>query len=171
MRRRRSFRLRRAFTLIELMVVVGIIGLMAAMGLPSMIKALQKEGMRKALSDMQDVCFSARQQAIMSKHTTSVIFFPQQGKFGLEGASAGAESPAASPGAGKVTTATLPDNIHFAMLDIYHRDYAESDWARVTFYPDGTCDEAVIVLIGRGETKKISLDYATGAPVITDVDQ
>ena len=38
------------------MVVVAIIGLIAAMGLPSIIMALQKDGMRKAVSDVQDIC-------------------------------------------------------------------------------------------------------------------
>lgn len=152
-----------AFTLIEIMVVVGIIGLIAAMGLPSIIKVLQKDGMRKALSDVQDVCFLARQQAIVSKQKTSVVFYPQEGKFAAEGASAGTS--------GKVAASTLPNNIHFAMLDIFRQDYAESEWARVFFYPDGTCDETVIVLVASGDQKKITLDYATGTPVVSAVDR
>jgi type II secretion system protein H len=150
------------FTLIELMVVVAIIGLIAAMGLPSIIKAIQKDGMRKALSDVQDVCFSARQQAIMSKQKTSVLFHPQAGSFAAEGATAKG---------GKVVSATLPAGIHFAMLDIFRQDYAESEWARVFFYPDGTSDETILVLVGGGEQHKITLDYATGVPVVSDVDR
>lgn len=150
------------FTLMELMVVVAIIGLIAAMGVPSIIKAVQKDGMRKALSDVQDVCFTARQRAIISKEKTSVLFHPQEGSFAAEGATASS---------GKVASSTLPAGIHFAMLDIFRQDYAESEWARVFFYPDGTSDETVIVVVGGGESRKITLDYATGVPIVSPVDR
>jgi type II secretory pathway pseudopilin PulG len=146
------------------MVVVAIIGLIAALGVPSMIKAMQKDGMRKALGDLQDVCFTARQRAILGHQKTAVLFLPQKGEFSAEGGSGG-------PSNGKVSSAVLPDGIHFAMLDIFRKDYSLSEWARVYFYPDGTCDEAVIVLLGRGEQQKITLEYVTGMPVVSDVDK
>ena len=147
------------------MVVIAIIGLVAAMGMPSIIRAVQKEGMRKALSDVQDVCFTARQRAIISKQKTAVVIHPADGTFAVEGAAAGSGSN------GKVASSTLPDNIKFAMLDIFRQDYLESDWAKIFFYPDGTCDETVIVLLGRGESEKITLDYATGTAIVSDVNK
>jgi len=153
------------FTLIEIMIVVAIIGLIAAMGMPSIIKAVQKEGMRKAVSDFQDVCFNARQSAIIRKQKTAVLIHPGAGDFSVDGAAAGSASQ------GKVAASKLPDGIQFKLLDIFRQNYLESDWARIFFYPDGTCDEAVIVFLGRGESEKITLDYVTGTPIVSDVNR
>ena len=57
----------RGFTLIEIMIVVAIIGLMASIGVPSLITAMQKTGMRKALSEVQDVCRHLRRNLIGGK--------------------------------------------------------------------------------------------------------
>jgi len=160
-----------AFTLIEIMIVVAIIGLIAAMGLPSIVKALQKDGMRKAVSDVEDVFFSAREQAIISNKKVAAVFYPRERRFGVEGAAAGDAGTVVNTHSGKTLVATLPDGIEFGMLDIFRQDYVQSDWARIFFNPDGTCDEAVIVLIGKGGSKKITLEYATGMPVVSDADQ
>jgi len=156
----------RAFTLMEIMIVVAIIGLMAAMGAPALNKMLQKEGMRKALSDIQDVCFSAREQAIVGNKTTAVVFYPRERLFEVDGGGGGFNAHS-----GKVLSATLPEGVELGMLDIFRRDYVQSDWARIFFNSDGTCDEAVIVLISRGQAEKITLEFATGMPRISSVDQ
>ena len=66
----------RAFTLIEVMIVVAIIGLMAAVSAPSLFAMLQKDGMRKAVGDVTDLLGSARAQAILKGETTYVEFHP-----------------------------------------------------------------------------------------------
>lgn len=166
---------RSAFTLIEIMIVVGIIGLIAAMGAPSISKALQKEGMRKAVSDVEDVMFSAREQAIVGNKKMAVVFYPRERRFGVEGtASSGNPADASTivnTHSGKTLVASLPEGVEFAMLDIYRQDYVQSDWAKIYFSPDGTCDEAVIVLISKGRAEKITLEYATGIPEISDASQ
>ena len=155
-----------AFTLIEIMIVVGIIGMIAAMGVPSIVKALQKEGLRKGVSDVEDVFFSAREKAIFDNKTVEVDIFPRDGRFGVNGAVG-----AVNVHSGKTLVATLPSDVKFAMLDIFRQDYSQSEPARIFFNPDGTSDEAVIVLISKGKAMKITLDYATGLPESSAVDQ
>ena len=137
-----------AFTLIEMMIVVAIIGMVAAMGMPSILQALRKDGMRKAISDVKDVLDTARARAIFSGHTTEVIFHPLEKSIG---------------------STALPDNVDIAMLDINLLDFGASDEARVRFFPNGTCDELTLVLHSRDEWEKITLEFSTALASVSPV--
>ena len=160
----RTPQFRRAFTLMEIMIVVAIIGLIMAMGLPSIIKVLQKEGMRKAVSDLTDVCAAARAKAIISQRTVAVVFHPGEKSFAVDGGGPG-------QGSTYVAAAKLPDGVDFAMLDINQQDWSGDEWARVQFFPNGTCDEMTVVLHDHGDWRKISLEFATGHTRISAVDR
>jgi len=158
----------RAFTLIEVMIVVAIMGLIAAMGVPSILQSFRKEGMRKAVSDVQDVCAEARQDAILYNRTTAVIFYPQpqDRRFAVEGVVGDVNKSS-----GRVTSSTLPAGVEIAMLDINLQDFGGSKWARVFFYPDGTSDEMTLVLLSQGDRRKITLEFSTGLTTVSDVDK
>jgi prepilin-type N-terminal cleavage/methylation domain-containing protein len=155
-----------AFTLIEVMIVVAIMGLIAAMGVPSILQAFRKDGMRKAVSDVMDVCGEARTRAILQNQKTAVVFYPPEHRFGVEGAGGGKNTSS-----GRVTSATLPAGVEFAMLDINLQDYGASEWARVFFYPDGTSDEMTLVLHSSDDWRKITLEFSTGLATVSDVNK
>jgi type II secretion system protein H len=156
-----SSRRPRGFTLLEIMVVVAIMGMIMAMGVPSILAALKKDGMRKAVSDLQDVCFQARAQAIMQNHPVAVVFHPGERRFETEGGSAGA-------GGDKVTSSTLPAGVDFAMLDINLMDFSASEWCKCRFFPDGTSDEMTVVFHAKDQWRKFTLEFSTGLPTVTD---
>jgi hypothetical protein len=120
--------------------------------------------MRKAISDIQDVCAQARGQAIMQNRTVAMVFHPLDRSFGTDAGGAGSS-------ANKVSTSTLPSGVDFAMLDINMMDFGASDVCRARFFPDGTSDEMTIVLHDKDQWRKITLEFSTGIPMISDVDQ
>jgi prepilin-type N-terminal cleavage/methylation domain-containing protein len=167
----------RAFTMIELMVVVAIMGLILAAGIPSLYRLMQKEGMRKVTSEVVEVCRNARAQAILGGRPVDIMFYPLEHRLTISGASAPAresaedpldEKPAAPSGAGQ--SALIPEDFSIEMLDINLSEYRESEWARVRFSPNGMSYEMTIVLRSpKMEYKKITLEITTGRPSVDNV--
>lgn len=136
----------RAFTLIEIMIVVAIIGIVMVMGIPSMVRMMEKEGMRKAVSDVQEACFHARADAILKGHTADLVIRPQDRTI-----------------SGGTFSATLPENVWIEILGVNFLQLEEADEARVHFYSNGTSDEFTIVLNSDDlKAMKISLEVVTG---------
>ncbi len=135
-----------AFTLIEIMIVVGIIGLILAMGAPSLLQMLRKEGMRKAVGDVTELLGDARANAILKEQNAYVSFRPADNRL------------ASSTG----KTVTLPEGIAMEAIGINLLDFSQTEESRVWFYPNGTSDELTLVLHSGTDWRKITLEYATG---------
>lgn len=144
-----------AFTLIELMVVVGIMGMILAMGAPTLLKLFHKEGFRKSVSDMMDVCNAARSRAILSQTKTELVFRPQQRSCTVEGGAGGGWG-------GWATSATFGEDVVIEMLDVNLSEYKQEETARVRFFPNGRCDEMTLIIRVGTEWRKISLELTTG---------
>jgi prepilin-type N-terminal cleavage/methylation domain-containing protein len=138
----------RGFTLIEVMMVVAIIGLTLTMGLPSFVRLIRREGMRKAEYEMVEACKEARRAAIMNNQVTDLVIHPLLGTFEVSGST----FPAAQ----------LPADVGIDILGVNFIQFEKSDQASVRFFPNGTSDEFTIVLHSSdGSTLKISLDTVT----------
>ncbi len=145
----------RGFTLIEIMIVVAIIGLCVAGFVPILFNTSRKEGFRKTVADIVEVCEGARRRAIMGGSMTEVHFYPQERRMSV-GASSG-EGEGSS-----VTSASWPDTVGLEMLDVNLTEWKDTEEARVRFHPNGTSDEMTIILRSeKNEYKKITLEPLT----------
>lgn len=155
------------FTLIEIMMVVGILGLVAMWGVPAIYRISRQESLREAVNDIVEVCSHARAQAILQGHTVELVFRPQERRVSVGAVSPGPETANLSlvggvPGATRAC-AQWPDRVILEMLDVNFVEYKDAEQARVRFFPNGTCDELTIILRSdKNEYRKISLEVTTG---------
>jgi prepilin-type N-terminal cleavage/methylation domain-containing protein len=176
----------RAFTLIEIMIVVAIMAICMTMSAPIIYRAFHREALAQTVKDIMEVCSNARARAIMSGTMTEVIFHPKDKRLEVSGgagkaassspAAGGAVEVAGNPApSGSGLSAQIPDSIDLQVLGINLVDYVEigAEVARVRFYPNGTCDELTLILrsVDPVEQRGITLEVTTSlASVLNEQD-
>src|SRR6266487_808173 len=152
-----------AFTLIEILVVVGIIGVIMTIAIPSIYQTLHQDSMRKAVSDVMEACSHARAQAILNGVNTALRIHPRDREFQVVILSGGIKTEAGDPGPDEghasgsaVFSVRLSNRIMIEMVDVNFIECKDEDEALVHFYPNGTSDEFTIVLLNdQNEARKI----------------
>jgi prepilin-type N-terminal cleavage/methylation domain-containing protein len=163
----------RAFTMLEIMMVVAIIGLIMTMSVPAILRTMHQEPLRKAVNDVKTICYNARAQAIFHGVTTTVVFHPQSGEVALSSLAATNSTDGFAPetSSGEANAAThasalnstkFDDSIIVDMLDINLSENKDAGEARVRFFPDGTSDEMTLVIHSGDQYRKITLEVTTG---------
>jgi prepilin-type N-terminal cleavage/methylation domain-containing protein len=170
-----------AFTLLELVVVVAVMGIILMMGIPAIKSALQHDPMTQALVDFQTACQGslghqgARSLAILTGKEMELRIYPQEKRIEV-GAVGSASSSAPPPAdaeskpapAGAPFSAQISEHVSFRMLDVNFIDVRDADVATVRFYPNGTCDDFNVILVSdTGEARRITLDIVTALPQVT----
>jgi len=177
----------RAFTLIEIMVVVAIMGIVMTIAIPTVYQQLHPESMRKAVSDVMEACGHARARAILDGVETDLVIRPADRQFDITAAANPVPSsvpqenslfspdvsghdwrtppktaPKGGTGGGGGYSVKLSDKIIIEGLGINGEDFTEDAVGRVRFYPNGTSDEfSIILLSDKGERRNITLEVVT----------
>ena len=164
----------RAFTMLEIMMVVAIIGLIMTMSVPAILRTMHQEPLRKAVNDVKTICYNARAQAILHGVTTTVVFHPQSGGVALSSLAAtnstdgfapekpSGESSAAATSGSALNSTKFDDSIIVDMLDVNLSENKDAGEARVRFFPDGTSDEMTLIIHSGDQYRKITLEVTTG---------
>lgn len=156
----------------EIMIVVGIMGLILLLGVPLVYKIGHRAPMSKAIHDIETVCKLARQDSIFHNHRVALNIRPHDGVFSISSggtASRGAgpaalTEPSASAGTPDGGTATLT-GVHIEDIDIdkIPGGFMDFESVPVFFNPNGTSDELSIFLVSdKGERCEIYLEVSTG---------
>jgi prepilin-type N-terminal cleavage/methylation domain-containing protein len=162
----------RAFTLIELMVVVGIMALVMAIGIPFMANVVNGgKGISRAARDVQQVCSDTRALAILRQSPVELRIRPADGVF-EPGASGSGDHSATGSSEGTASSVSLPEGVVIEALGVNGEDWTEDDEARVRFYPNGTSDEMRVILYrpSTGERRYLYLEVVTGLAVLAETE-
>ena len=158
----------RAFTLIELMVVVVIMAVLSGALVPAVVSARQRSGLRSAATRVADVLNFAYASAVARRHNVTVNLDIQGGKCWVT-----VERPAlpwieAAYEAESRTIASiaLPKDIELAVYRGESRSEtgeAGGNWETVRFASDGTSEDLEIELAAEdGRVLTVKLFGATG---------
>jgi len=163
----------RAFTLIELMIVIGIAGLVMATAVPFVHSMLRKDPLRQAVSDVVEACSTARAKAILNGAPMELRISPVQRTLqvvplmtnSLNAAQSpefySGEAPPAAAGASSFS-AVLSTDVTIEMLDVNYQELKDEEEARVRFFPNSTSDEFTLVIQHeQRDWRKISLELVT----------
>ncbi len=162
-----------AFTLIEIMIVVAIMGIVMTMSVPIVYKLWKKAPMVQAVNDILEVCKNARARAILRGQATEVVFHPRQNRLELVGGGVAAPQPDAGVGGGAPAStstasgsglsAQLSNEVIIETLDINMSgvEFNDVDSARVRFYPNGCSDEMRMILFDGRTRMGIELEITT----------
>jgi len=170
------------FTLIEIMMVVGILGMVLAMGMPAFIQSIRRDPLRQAVSDIEEACSKARAAAILRGSPVELVIRAEGGQLNVvparddhvEQTAAGVEAlvQPAEPSADKaasqspVFSARLNENVAVTLLYVNLKDQMEAEETRVHFYPNGTSDEFTMIVQAGNGMRKISLECVTALATV-----
>jgi prepilin-type N-terminal cleavage/methylation domain-containing protein len=175
---------RRGFTLLEVMIVVGIMAMIMALTLPALRFAGQREPLDEAVEMISNLTAKARADSILERRKRLVIInlqtgekglaifgFPEvqrqltghgqlrrrQGKEGTPWLQTDVSSLVETP-LKVLGTNRFPDSVNFTPPEVFE----------IWFRPDGTCDGAEMTMSEGGQVYRLFLDPSTSLTEVTE---
>ncbi|MGB0579491.1 MAG: pilus assembly FimT family protein [Limisphaerales bacterium] len=159
----------RGFTLIEIMMVVGLIVIMFTVAIPTFARAHNQRAMKVVTDEMMELMHTARAQAIMRGVTMEVRINPLDQTFSVVSTGQSSElekrvsSSSADTKRGRFSM-DLGTDVRIELLRINSDDLeAAEDTVAMRFYSNGTADAFhLLVSAVQGDMRKFTVDPITG---------
>ncbi len=167
---------RGGFTLIEVMIVIGIVGMVMTAGIPMMWRTLAKNPMAKAVNDVLEGCKLARDMAILKNRPHDFVIRNRsetEAEMLVEASKIRDPSGLAFPGSDKAPRTggslagefprLLGRDVAIELIAVNLVDMMGASEARARFFPNGTADEFTVVFHKDGVRRTVQVDIITGA--------
>lgn len=177
MNRRSPIQARRAFSFVELMFVVVVLGVLAAVALPRFAGAMRGAALQSTARDLAAISSIARQSAVTSQQETMLVLDQEQRRWFLNGPvldererrRAASRSTRVEPLArsDEEQPRRLDDRVRFHQIAPPNgRVYSDRDTVVIRFFPNGASSGATIVLADdRDRRMTVEIEAATGRAV------
>jgi prepilin-type N-terminal cleavage/methylation domain-containing protein len=175
---------RSAFTLVELMIVVAIIGMVLTIAVPTIYRYFNPDSLNGTVRSFMEACSHARAHAILNGVYTELIINPAGRSFSVAVGSSATPNPEperleslsvsgeewrmedrakAAPTSGGIFSGKISEKLIIHMVDVNFVEHKDLPSARVRFYPNGTSDEFTLILQDpeNDQWRKISLEVVT----------
>jgi prepilin-type N-terminal cleavage/methylation domain-containing protein len=166
--------MKRAFTLVEIMVVVAIIAILIGISVPSFRAFLDKEPLEKAIADVEGLCRQARAEAIVNQRPMDVILNDVDDTVALVIAPRVVIKPDEMTGVNTQTTeeAREIDRVDLtADLQIIEPEQEEQGLdVHIRFYPNGTSEPLEVRVSSGDGAYRLILDPVTGHTKVANED-
>lgn len=137
----------RGFTLLEILIVMGLMGLMAALLVPSVLSGTDRYTLRHHTRAVSAVMRLARGRAIAEQKETVVVFDLDKKSYQLVGES---------------SSKKLDDDIDLTVFTSQTEVSAEGKKAGIRFYPDGGSSGGRVTLALNENYRAIDVVWMTG---------
>jgi|TARA_B100000959_G_scaffold278980_1_gene338345 prepilin-type N-terminal cleavage/methylation domain-containing protein len=168
--------MKKAFTLVELMVVMAIGALLLGISIPSIWSLMKKAPLEQGISDVESMCRLARAEAIVKQRAMDVVLNETEEVVALTTAARVINKPDSLTGV-MIKTTEETELIDQAILEVDlqiiepEADEFTMDEIRIRFYPNGTSETLELRVVGDGEAYRLTLDPVTGRTTVLNEDR
>lgn len=164
----------RGMTFIEIMIVIVILGILAAVVLPNMAGPREKMALQSAARDIASAGLVARQMAIVTGREASLEFIPEENAWVVrhtlleeDRRSRRNRRNAEDKVEEQETFRELPERVSYVKFRAEEIEYEPVDPLVLTFYPSGSSSGmAIQVKNTRDKTLTVDFDAGTGRPEV-----